>query len=84
MRVKKSGLAGLRGDRRKRVEVFLKFSRKYDLWSSKSVGAKNLLCKLRVSYFLEYGSAGFLEAEVFIQTKRVSFLLIRDRFWNLW
>lgn len=71
MRIKKTGLAGLRGDRRKKVEVFLKFSCKYDLCS-------------RVSYFLEYGNAGFLEAEKFIETKGVFFLLIRDKFWNLW
>lgn len=65
MRIKKSGLAGLRGDRRKKVEVFLKFSCKYDLCS-------------RVSYFLEYGNAGFLEAERFIETKGVFFFFFTN------
>lgn len=47
----------------------MKFSCKYGLCCSKSVEAKNLLCELRVSYFLEYGSAGFLETKKFIETR---------------
>lgn len=47
----------------------MKFSRKYGLCSIEFIEAKNLPCKLRVPYFLEYASAGFLEAEKFIETK---------------